>query len=107
MAIVLAMDEERRPHAHTVSRWFPSPVLLPGIVLGLGNVTYAAMAGFLILLLRESRPWHDVGVLGVCGGGAVRTRGVWRIPGSHGTAAQLVRGVCVPGGGVGHDRGEP
>jgi MFS family permease len=53
MAIVLAMDEERRPHAHTASRWFPPPVLLPGIVLGLGNVTYAAMAGFLILLLRD------------------------------------------------------
>lgn len=53
MAIVFAMDEERRPHAHAASRWFPPPVLLPGIVLGLGNVTYAAMAGFLILLLRD------------------------------------------------------
>ena len=53
MAIVFAMDEERRPHEHVRSRWFPPPVLLPGIILGLGNVTYAAMAGFLILLLRH------------------------------------------------------
>jgi MFS family permease len=53
MAIVFAMDEQPRPHSHVGSRWFPPPVLLPGIVLGLGNVTYAAMAGFLILLLRH------------------------------------------------------
>jgi len=53
MAIVFVMDEERSPHEHAGSRWFPPPVLLPGIVLGLGNVTYAAMAGFLILLLRD------------------------------------------------------
>jgi MFS family permease len=53
MAIVFAMDEEPRPHQHVPSRWFPRPVLLPGILLGLGNVTYAAMAGFLILLLRD------------------------------------------------------
>src|SRR5579862_5259251 len=52
MAIVFLMDEEPRPHQHGPSRWFPPPVLLPGIILGLGNVTYAAMAGFLILLLR-------------------------------------------------------
>src|SRR3984957_12759712 len=53
MALVFAMNEDRRPHEHANSRWFPPPVLLPGIVLGLGNVTYAAMAGFLILLLRH------------------------------------------------------
>ena len=53
MAIVLVMNEEPRPHHHTPSRWFPPPVLLPGIMLGLGNVTYAAMAGFLILLLHH------------------------------------------------------
>lgn len=52
VAIVFAMDEEARPHQHTPTRWFPPPVLVPGIVLGLGNVTYAAMAGFLILLLH-------------------------------------------------------
>jgi MFS family permease len=51
MAIVFVMDEEARPHQHSPSRWFPPPVLLPGILLGLGNVTYAAMAGFLVLLL--------------------------------------------------------
>jgi MFS family permease len=28
-------------------------VLLPGVILGFGNVTYAAMSGFLILLLRQ------------------------------------------------------
>jgi MFS family permease len=28
-------------------------VLTPGVILGLGNVTYAAMSGFLILLLRQ------------------------------------------------------
>jgi MFS family permease len=53
MAIVFVMDEEPRPHEHAPSRWFPPPVLLPGILLGLGNVTYAAMAGFLILLLHH------------------------------------------------------
>lgn len=53
MGIVFAMHEEPRPHAHLRSRWFPPPVLLPGILLGLSNVTYAAMAGFLILLLRH------------------------------------------------------
>jgi MFS family permease len=52
-ALVFVMDEEQRPHEHAASRWFPPPVLLPGIVLGLGNVTYAAMAGFLILLLHS------------------------------------------------------
>ena len=50
--IVFVMDEERIVHEDPSSRWFPPPVLLPGMVLGLGNVTYAAMAGFLILLLR-------------------------------------------------------
>jgi predicted MFS family arabinose efflux permease len=57
IAIVLVMDEEVRPHQHSPSRWFPPPVLLPGILLGLGNVTYAAMAGFLVLLL----PHHGHG----------------------------------------------
>ncbi len=53
LAIVFATDEQPRPHGHATSRWFPPPVLRPGIILGLGNVTYAAMAGFLILLLRH------------------------------------------------------
>ena len=53
IAIVWAMDEEFRPHGHVSGPWVPRPVLLPGVVLGLGNVTYAAMAGFLILLLHH------------------------------------------------------
>jgi len=53
IAIVFVMDEQPRPHDPAPSRWVPPPVLLPGIMLGLGNVTYAAMAGFLILLLRH------------------------------------------------------
>jgi MFS family permease len=53
MAIISLMEEQPRPHEHVPTRWFPPPVLLPGIILGLGNVTYAAMAGFLILLLRQ------------------------------------------------------
>lgn len=53
LAIILLMREDPRPHQHVRSRWFPPPVLMPGIILGLGNVTYAAMAGFLILLLRQ------------------------------------------------------
>lgn len=53
IAIVFVMEEEPRPHEHAPSRWFPPPVLMPGILLGLGNVTYAAMAGFLILLLHQ------------------------------------------------------
>lgn len=53
MAVVSLMSEEPRPHEHAPARWFPPPVLLPGIILGFGNVTYAAMSGFLILMLRE------------------------------------------------------
>jgi len=53
LCIVLLMREDPRPHQHVPSRWFPPPVLMPGIMLGLGNVTYAAMAGFLILLLHQ------------------------------------------------------
>lgn len=53
IVIVYAMRETPRPHEHVSSRWLPRPVFLPGIILGLGNVAYAAMAGFLILLLRE------------------------------------------------------
>jgi MFS family permease len=53
LGIVFAMDEQHRPHDVASSRWFPPPVLLPGILLGLCNVTYAAMAGFLILLLHH------------------------------------------------------
>jgi MFS family permease len=47
------MREDPRPHEHAPGRWFPPPVLLPGVILGFGNVTYAAMSGFLILLLRH------------------------------------------------------
>ena len=53
VAIISFMREEPRPHEHERTRWFPPPVLLPGIILGFGNVTYAAMSGFLILLLRQ------------------------------------------------------
>lgn len=53
MAIVFLMDEQPRPHDHESARWFPPPVLMPGIMLGLGSVTYAGMAGFLILLLHH------------------------------------------------------
>lgn len=51
--IISLMDEHPRPHEPEPTRWFPPPVLLPGIILGFGNVTYAAMSGFLILLLRQ------------------------------------------------------
>lgn len=53
MVIVAFIAEPPRPHERPSTRWFPPPVLMPGILLGLGNVTYAAMSGFLILLLRE------------------------------------------------------
>jgi MFS family permease len=53
IGIVLLMKEELRPHAVVKPRWFPPAVLLPGMILGCGNVTYAAMSGFLILLLRQ------------------------------------------------------
>lgn len=53
VAIMLLTEEELRPKAVVPARWFPRGVLLPGIILGCGNVTYAAMSGFLILLLRE------------------------------------------------------
>ncbi len=53
VAIILFTEEQLRPKAVAPPRWFPPQVLLPGIILGFGNVTYAAMSGFLILLLRE------------------------------------------------------
>jgi MFS family permease len=53
IAMIFAMYEDPRPHHHEPSRWFPRPVVTPGILLGLGNVAYAAMAGFLMLLLRH------------------------------------------------------
>jgi MFS family permease len=53
IAVVLMLDEERHPHEAVPTRWLPAPVIVPGIVLGLGNVTYAAVAGFLILLMRH------------------------------------------------------
>lgn len=52
IAMVFFMHERPLPHAHERPRWFPPAVVMPGILLGLGNVAYAAMAGFLILLLR-------------------------------------------------------
>jgi MFS family permease len=53
LAFIYFTDEELRPKAVVPSRWFPPAVLLPGLILGCGNVTYAAMSGFLVLLLRE------------------------------------------------------
>ncbi len=53
LAFMFFTDEELRPHAVGPARWFPPAVLLPGLILGCGNVTYAAMSGFLVLLLRE------------------------------------------------------
>lgn len=53
IGMVLGMRERPLPHAHERPRWFPPAVLMPGILLGFGNVAYAAMAGFLILLLRH------------------------------------------------------
>jgi MFS family permease len=51
--ILFFTGEQLRPQAVVKSRWFPPAVLLPGVILGFGNVTYAAMSGFLILLLRQ------------------------------------------------------
>lgn len=53
LAFMYFTDEELRPKAVVPARWFPPAVVLPGIILGCGNVTYAAMSGFLVLLLRE------------------------------------------------------
>jgi MFS family permease len=53
IAIVVVMGEDAVPDRDEPSPWFPRPVLTPGILLGLGNVAYAAMAGFLILLLQH------------------------------------------------------
>ncbi len=53
VAIMLFTEEQLRPKEVGPARWFPPQVILPGVILGFGNVTYAAMSGFLILLLRE------------------------------------------------------
>ncbi len=53
IAIIGATHEDARPHEHVKTRWLPRPVVLPGMILGLGTVAYAVMSSFLILLLRE------------------------------------------------------
>src|SRR3954451_2932611 len=53
LAWIYFTGEELRPKAVVPPQWFPRAVILPGLILGCGNVTYAAMSGFLILLLRE------------------------------------------------------
>jgi MFS family permease len=53
LAWMFFTDEELRPKAVVPPQWFPRAVIMPGFILGCGNVTYAAMSGFLILLLRE------------------------------------------------------
>jgi MFS family permease len=53
LAWMFFTDEELRPKAVERPQWFPRAVILPGFILGCGNVTYAAMSGFLLLLLRE------------------------------------------------------
>jgi len=103
MAIVFVMDEEARPHQHSPSRWFPPPVLLPGILLGLGNVTYAAMAGFLVLLLPHrghGAAWAFPAFAAAVLFGRAVFGGLPDRMGPRGTAAQLVRGLCVPRGGL-------
>jgi MFS family permease len=53
IGILCFTEEHARPHAHVKARWLPRPVILPGVLLGLVNVTYAVMSTFLILLLRQ------------------------------------------------------
>jgi len=53
IGILCFTKEHARPHAHEKARWLPRPVLLPGVLLGLVNVTYAVMSTFLILLLQQ------------------------------------------------------
>lgn len=50
--MIFPVDEQVHARERKAGRWIPRPVLLPGLLLGLGNVSYAAMAGFFILLLR-------------------------------------------------------
>ena len=51
-ALAMLKEAPIHPHAKT-GRLVPPAALLPGLVLGFANVAYAAMAGFLVLLMRE------------------------------------------------------
>ncbi len=51
--ILRTTSERRLLTRRKTSRLVPEPSILPGFVLGFANVAYAAMSGFLILLLRE------------------------------------------------------
>jgi len=53
IGILCFTEEHARPHTHEKARWLPRPVVLPGVLLGFVNVTYAVMSTFLILLLRQ------------------------------------------------------
>jgi len=51
MVMLFRMEESLREAGRPGG--LPRAVILPGIVLGFGNVTYAVMSGFLILMLRQ------------------------------------------------------
>ena len=57
---VIWLTEEQAPlHRHApppIKMNIPGSVWVPGFVLGFANVAYAAMAGFLVLLLRDRGP---------------------------------------------------
>jgi len=63
LVVILRTPEERRMpgpdrsvKTTPIKINIPRPVWVPGLVLGFGSVAYAAMAGFLVLLLRERGP---------------------------------------------------
>jgi MFS family permease len=59
LAVIWTAHEEAVLHPHApppIKANIPRPVWVPGFVLGFANVAYAAMAGFLVLLLRDRGP---------------------------------------------------
>lgn len=59
LAVIWTAHEELSPHHRNppqIKIAIPRPVWVPGLVLGFANVAYAAMAGFLVLLMRDRGP---------------------------------------------------
>ena len=59
LVVIWFTVEELPEHHHApppIRMNIPRPVWVPGLILGFANVAYAAMAGFLVLLLRDRGP---------------------------------------------------
>jgi MFS family permease len=58
LAVISTAEEEKLHHQirPQIKMNIPRPVVVPGLVLGFASISYAAMAGFLVLLMRDRGP---------------------------------------------------